>query len=584
MRSERVRNAAQASLRARGLGGSSSQGSSNDVETPDFPMPKVHKKLAPGMAAKRRTCIEFLFVHILESPTEDTWLRDGVVSGIMRHLQVSEGCSKEVKVVLKAILAAQAAGKKYDVHERPKRRGRTAKIQELTVQAKIVYDALETGLSTTQAGVILNEWCTGQDPPLAPVSWSAVEGFVLRSDVINRTRSQTKKSGKEDAGSNWAVARECQAKQFRRQLELGKLPVDSEAVLSSIAAGLPPIHQHRIAWWDENHKGVILGFTSKFENHIAKNEYKEATPQQFGGVLQEKKMQTHIKFPGEVCGCFGAAVVEDEDGTCRGVKAVPFNYTGKWVVGIKAYELAKVAEMARVPPLVDSWSCADYGYKDKYGDNWEKELEAVIRRGNASRHALVCITDVIDHVISESKCMYAGTSCEDTFIIFHYGLKQWWEKEAQAYIREKGYPRRFGMGTPPRGLEDHGTLLGDGAYQRAHRAGRGRLEMVLDKIIEYKGCVVPDEYLRHGRRARAANGKRDLKNKPCARQRTSTMVARPCHPDCEEAGRLLKNPKALEDDAKALSLLMDADTDDEEDEVEKALREADEDRDDGDEE
>ncbi|KAJ1396078.1 hypothetical protein B484DRAFT_309756, partial [Ochromonadaceae sp. CCMP2298] len=117
---------------------------------------------------------------------------------IMRHLQVSEGCSKEVKVVLRAILAAQAAGKEYDVHTGPKRRGRTAKIQELMVEAQIVYDALESGLSTTQAGVILNEWRTGQDPPLAPVSWSAVEGFVLRSDVINRTRRQTKKSGKED--------------------------------------------------------------------------------------------------------------------------------------------------------------------------------------------------------------------------------------------------------------------------------------------------------------------------------------------------------------------------------------------------
>ncbi|KAJ1412691.1 hypothetical protein B484DRAFT_467833, partial [Ochromonadaceae sp. CCMP2298] len=237
-----------------------------------------------------------------------------------------------------------------------------------------------------------------------------------------------------------------------------------------------------------------------------------------------------------------------------------------------------------------------YCYKDKYGDNWEEELEAVIRRGNASRHALVCITEIIDHVISESKRMYAGTSCQDTFIIFHDGLKQWWEKEAQAYIREKGFGDRQlrAVGKTNEGTIYHNKVVGDSPEMCRTLDAQGfadhklsmifhtslssnerivqdadDFEMVLDKIT--------DEYLRHGRRARAANGKRGLKNKPFARQRTSTMVARPCHPDCEEARRLLKNPKALEQDAKALSLLMDADTDDEEDEVEKALREADED-------
>jgi hypothetical protein len=60
------------------------------------------------------------------------------------------------------------------------------------------------------------------------------------------------------------------------------------------------------------------------------------------------------------------------------------------------------------------------------------------------------------------------------------------------------------------------------------------LPLVLDRIIEYEGCVVPDEALRHGRRL--ANhktweslkpNKTPLQNKPRSFQRIETLVSSP---------------------------------------------------------
>ena len=61
------------------------------------------------------------------------------------------------------------------------------------------------------------------------------------------------------------------------------------------------------------------------------------------------------------------------------------------------------------------------------------------------------------------------------------------------------------------------------------------LPLVLNRIIAAKGCVVQDQYLRNGRRARRADDKGECKNKPVSKQRIATNCARPLHPDCKEA-------------------------------------------------
>ena len=61
------------------------------------------------------------------------------------------------------------------------------------------------------------------------------------------------------------------------------------------------------------------------------------------------------------------------------------------------------------------------------------------------------------------------------------------------------------------------------------------LPEVLNRIIAAKGCVVQDQYLRNGWRARRADDKGECKNKPVSKQRIAANCARPLHLDCREA-------------------------------------------------
>jgi hypothetical protein len=66
-----------------------------------------------------------------------------------------------------------------------------------------------------------------------------------------------------------------------------------------------------------------------------------------------------------------------------------------------------------------------------------------------------------------------------------------------------------------------------------------RMLVVLDKIIAAGGCVVPDEFLRTGRRAMRADGTKALGGKARKRQRIETLEARPHHPELKCAYALL---------------------------------------------
>ena len=57
---------------------------------------------------------------------------------------------------------------------------------------------------------------------------------------------------------------------------------------------------------------------------------------------------------------------------------------------------------------------------------------------------------------------------------------------------------------------------------------------VLDKFIEAKGCVVPDEFLRSGRQARRWDDKRTCTRRVTKRQRKTILVAKPYHPELDE--------------------------------------------------
>ena len=222
---------------------------------------------------------------------------------------------------------------------------------------------------------------------------------------------------------------------------------------------------------------------------------------------------------------------------------------------------------------------------------------------NRSKCPIRCVTDLVDHMILESKKLYAGTPQEHTFLLFHDALSTWYESEVQTYIKETypGYEQRFirpvgstCAGTlykdrPPgnspenaRGLDSYGfadleyamsfncalswvypygdprrifnqgtpeqvwylmeqtwTVVGAPSDDRIAEDIAG-WERVVDKIIEANGCIVADENFRTGRRMRRIHGEGNRKTKLRKRDRKSTQHQElPVHPQLQDAYSIL---------------------------------------------
>jgi hypothetical protein len=193
------------------------------------------KKLGSGIAFIRRYAISYQFTKY-GSPPESTWAKIGLVKNIMKELNIPFGSHSSVQQVLKDFVKSQMTKSLYDARIGEKRRGRKPLILDMTPQAQIVYNAVEAGLSSAQTAVLVNKFRNSQTPYLKPVSWSAVENFIIRSECIKRGRRLTKKSGKDDEISDWAKARVAQCLQLKQQLEQALLPGDI------VVSNFPPLY------------------------------------------------------------------------------------------------------------------------------------------------------------------------------------------------------------------------------------------------------------------------------------------------------------------------------------------------------
>jgi hypothetical protein len=154
----------------------------------------------------------------------------------MKELNIPFGSHSSVQQVLKDFVKSQMTKSLYDARIGEKRRGRKPLILDMTPQAQIVYNAVEAGLSSAQTAVLVNKFRNSQTPYLKPVSWSAVENFIIRSECIKRGRRLTKQSGKDDEISDWAKARVAQCLQLKQQLEQALLLGDI------VVSNFPPLY------------------------------------------------------------------------------------------------------------------------------------------------------------------------------------------------------------------------------------------------------------------------------------------------------------------------------------------------------
>jgi hypothetical protein len=104
-------------------------------------------------------------------------------------------------------------------------------------------------------------------------------------------------------------------------------------------------------------------------------------------------------------------------------------------------------------------------------------------------------------------------------------------------------PRRFGFGTPKEVWSTMERCWEIEPTSERIIADIPSLSHVLQHIIDAKGCVVPEDRLRHGYRLEAHNDGRVLKHKVTSRQRKHLLQMGPVHRDAQD-GSLSRNSLA----------------------------------------
>ena len=117
----------------------------------------------------------------------------------------------------------------------------------------------------------------------------------------------------------------------------------------------------------------------------------------------------------------------EANGALIGVKGDVFDYSSRLVVGLASYIEHLEAELLTASKLKGHPWCGK-GYRGRYGANWQVELHRQVQR------TYLPVTLIMDHVVREGNKIYAGTEHEDTWMLFHDGLKQWWGAKDQNFL------------------------------------------------------------------------------------------------------------------------------------------------------
>eukprot|EP00966_Prymnesium_polylepis_P320598 7376972-Prymnesium_polylepis.2 len=86
-----------------------------------------------------------------------------------------------------------------------------------------------------------------------------------------------------------------------------------------------------------------------------------------GGQYPEASANTTVKHPKEVRMHFGVMMKRGADGELKGYRMQPFEYTDKWVVGVKRIEqeVRAVVDKANMLKGGGAWACTkDYSQAD----------------------------------------------------------------------------------------------------------------------------------------------------------------------------------------------------------------------------
>jgi len=458
----------------------------------------------PGELADRRSAMRWLF-HALEKPApgvgveQPNWSgQNGTAAIIANRMGLKmDSHGKQIKRTLAAICDGKDIRERDDSHGKKKARKMTpcdigVAADCLTASMGLRYAAaIVSGRRIRRMKRKLNRELDKAELKKAKVTLECVRQSCQRAGS-HVHRRQSKKSGSADKTKSWAKASLAQARQQKVQILAGH--GDRRARQECEREGWTPIALCQIAWWDERHRKVCLGCSSKYEwRFMVDKDHPECRildPEDPRAALPPAMPRTTAKYLSEARRSLGVAMKDDGNGNLTGHRFEPYPYDSQLMIGLEKFQKKELAEIRRVATLVGGeWRKAPKAndlvikvpgffehrrYSIRYigmkvkdlpggryqalypgpvrpGDpridgpgadllapreEWKWQVRNVLGRGNSP---VVCVTDMMDHIMSEGDKFFKGTKYEKTWVIGHDHLSQWWSAASLDYLHSRGF-------------------------------------------------------------------------------------------------------------------------------------------------
>ena len=77
----------------------------------------------------------------------------------------------------------------------------------------------------------------------------------------------------------------------------------------------------------------------------------------------------------------------------------------------------------------------DHPYKSRFKDDWEEELAKDMR----SRHHMICVKELVRHIVSEGRRIHKGGPYEDSWVFYHDALSQMTDSACKDWMKAEGF-------------------------------------------------------------------------------------------------------------------------------------------------
>ena len=404
--------------------------------------------------------------------------RNGLIPKIKSDLGLKLSSSVKILPIFMEIVECARTGKVFDATNLENRKGHKPVIIMIdSIEAQVVADCLEGGLSVERSRQMLNEHMLENNKE--GYTRSAVDSLVLRMNP--RIEKITKrKQGSRDPNNPWSQARLLWSKQLL--IRFGELPSEeNEPRFNQSIAGKLDLDQ--VVWWDETHRKCLIGGLTTSRNFSMKFRRDENGKLNHKiGEYSKKKIQIlNCKYEKECRFGLGCAMVTPKtfDGEYlppKGRRCEPYDYSGKLLLSLTDYENKMSAEFRRVKSLsnrVGYWVQGTREEDKLYLDDLLSKLKKVgkVTSKKMSDNGFICVADM-KKIVDPDSISVDGIS--------KAAMKNIWEQTQQA----------IDSNVPP--SKDH--RLEENPY--LSKFGDD-WEVYLRKSSAFSSSIVITEYIKH---------------------------------------------------------------------------------------